>query len=137
MNNKSLNEIALKAESLNKIKAICKENDIKNIVEYNKRYKEISGLISHPERVFADEWESYKDLFDMPEFLSYEDMVKIIAPLKLKSQKAYKTFVLNSKNPQYPLDPQGVYSDNWQNWYVFLGKEQPFKVEYIHTDYSA
>jgi hypothetical protein len=30
-----------------------------------------------------------------------------------------------------PLDPQGVYQNEWENWYNFLGKDEPFKPDFI------
>ena len=121
--------------SLADVKTICKFYGINNTVEYKQRYREIPGLMSHPERTFAHEWVSYNDLFDMPEFILYKEMKRILHPLHLKSQEEYKKYLKKAGNPRYPYDPQGVYGDEWENWYKFLGKEEPFKVEFIADGY--
>lgn len=127
--------IPIECFSLSDVKSICKHYGIKSSVEYREHYKEIPGLPAHPERVFADEWISYYDLLDIPEPYPYEETLALIHPLKLPSQAAYKKCVRESKNERLPLDPQGVYSDKWKNWYQFLGKDEPFKPEFIKEEY--
>lgn len=42
--------------SLHEMKLLCKKHGISNSSEYKKRYKEVPGLVAHPERMFPDEW---------------------------------------------------------------------------------
>ena len=121
--------------SLSDVKVICKHYGIKNSVDYRERYKFIPGLPAHPERVFADEWISYYELLDIPEPYSYEEALALIHPLKLSSQAAYKKYVKESKDEHFPLDPQTVYANKWKNWYQFLGKDEPFKPEFIKEEF--
>ncbi|AEG01202.1 gamma-mobile-trio integrase GmtZ [Methylomonas methanica] len=123
--------------TLAELKLLCKRLGINNSVEYRKRYRDIPGLVAHPERVYADEWVSYCDLFDIPEFISYKKLKQTIKPLGLKSQDDYKKFVKNSNNPNFPIGPEGVYSQEWENWYRFLGKEEPFKPQFIAPKYKV
>jgi hypothetical protein len=117
------------------VKVICKHYGIKNSTDYREHYKAIAGLPAHPERVFVNEWISWYDLLDIPEPYSYQELLTIIHPLKLPSQAAYKKHVRESGDENIPLDPQGVYAKEWKNWYQFLGKDEPFKPEFIKEEY--
>lgn len=130
-------KMQLQRFSLAELKSECKRLGISNTVEYKKRYKEIPGFPAHPERVYAIEWQSYRDFFDMDEFITYQELLKIIRPLNLKNANEYKKFVRKTNNPSIPHDPQGVYGSEWTNWYRFLGKVEPFKPDFIPPKYSA
>ena len=60
--------------TLNELKQKCKELGITNSVMYRNRYKNIPGFPAHPERTYVYEWVSYKDFFDIKEFLSYREV---------------------------------------------------------------
>ena len=120
---------------LDDVRIICKHYGIKNSVEYRQKYKRIPGLPAHPERVFASDWISYYDLLDIPTPYTYSELVKLIQPKKLSSKAAYSRFVKDADDERLPLDPQGVYKAEWKNWYVFLGKDEPFKPDFIQPEY--
>jgi hypothetical protein len=122
--------------SYDELKAECKRLGIKNSVDYRKRYPSYDGFPAHPERTYQSEWVSYNDFFEIPQFVSYKELKAIIQSENIDSQKAYKKFINSLNDPTLPLDPQGVYQSEWENWYRFLGKEEPFRVEYIHEDYK-
>ena len=130
-------DVFSKPKKLADLKSICKQHGIHNSVEYRKRYRDIPGLIAHPERVYANEWVSYCDFFDIPEFYTYKSLKKEVLQYNLKSQAEYKKFVRQSDNPNYPLAPQKVYAHEWENWYRFLGKEEPFKPKFIPANYHV
>jgi hypothetical protein len=119
------------------LKKECKKLGITNSVEYRHRYKDIPGFPAHPERTHALEWISYKDFFDIKEFIPYEDIIALIHPLNLKNAKEYKKFIREQNDSTLPFDPQTSYQNEWNNWYRFLGKEEPFKPDFISSDYSA
>lgn len=123
--------------SLQELKAECKKQGIRNSVDYKKKYQHYDGFPAHPERVFKEEWDSYREFFDIPEFIDYSQLKKIVQQEKLDSQKSYKKFISNLDDPSFPYDPQGVFEAEWENWYRFLGKEEPFRTEFIHKDYKA
>ncbi len=123
--------------TFNELKSECKRLGINNSVEYKIRHRDHPGFPSHPERFYAREWISYKDFFDISDFVPYEDLVKIVHPLNLNNAKEYKKFVSNQNDPTLPNDPQTAYSYAWENWYRFLGKEEPFKPDYIHPHFKA
>ncbi|MEO9656304.1 gamma-mobile-trio integrase GmtZ [Marinomonas sp.] len=121
--------------SLMQLKMKCKALGITNSVEYKRKYKNHPGFPAHPERVFASEWISYNHFFDIPEFVDYSSLEGLIAPLKLKNQREYKAFVKAQNDPTIPFTPHEVYGDDWTNWYRFLGKEEPFRTDYITNEY--
>lgn len=116
------------------LKDKCKKYKITNSVIYKKKYKEL-GLPAHPERLFSTVWISYKDFFDISEFVSYSELVEIVKKNKIKNQKSYKSFVYKSKDSTLPLTPSDVYKADWKNWYVFLGKPEPYKPSFIPKDF--
>lgn len=132
-----LDSLQNKKLTLDELKIACKEKGITNTVDYKQRYRDIAGFPAHPERVYASEWTSYKDLFDIPAFISYDEMRTTIHPLQLKNGAEYKKYVASCDNPRFPLDPQTVYDDDWKNWFVFLGKEEPLKPDFIPLEYQA
>ena len=122
-------------ENLSDVKKACEFYGIKDSVEYKARYKDIPGLPAHPERVFSEEWISYNDLLDIPIPYSYQELKQLVKKQGCKSQEGYKSFVYRTKDPRAPKDPQTVYRDEWQNWYCFLGKEEPYKTRFIAPAY--
>ena len=124
------------AASLAELKAICKANDIKNTVEYRERYKDIEGLPAHPERLFNNEWSSYKEFFDMPQVKFYSELKKEVQAKGIKNQKEYRAWIKELDDPRYPRTPHDFYHGEWENWYDFCGKEKPFKPDYISKPYQ-
>lgn len=119
--------------NLDSLKQFCKNAGITNSVLYKQRYREY-GLPAHPERIY-DEWISYKDFFGIADFISYDNLKELISNKNFKNAKEYKSFVLKQNDQSLPLDPQGVYQDEWENWYKFLGKTEPFKPDFISSNY--
>ena len=72
--------------SLQSLKEKCKALGIKNTIDYRDKYREYN-LPSHPERLFKDDWTSYRDFFDIPEFISYQELEKKVRQQKLKNAK--------------------------------------------------
>ncbi|MBC7751385.1 MAG: integrase [Candidatus Saccharibacteria bacterium] len=121
--------------TFDELKQICKQLNITNSVIYRQKYSE-HGLPAHPERIY-DEWVSYREFFDISEFICYQELKQIIHENNFKNAKEYKSFVGNQNDPSIPFDPQGVYEDEWENWFKFLGKEEPFKPDFIPREYQA
>lgn len=118
---------------LDSLKQFCKNAGITNSVAYKKNYREY-GLPAHPERIYK-EWVSYKDFFDIVEFISYAELQKLIIPKDFNNLKEYKKFVKKQNDPSLPLDPEGVYKSEWKNSYKFLGRAEPFKPDFISPEY--
>lgn len=119
--------------NLNLLKQFCKNTGINNSVIYKQKYREY-GLPAHPERIY-EEWISYKDFFDIPDFISYDELKELVIPNGFKSADEYKKFILKQNNPSLPLDPQTAYGQEWENWNKFLGKVEPYKPNYISPEY--
>jgi hypothetical protein len=123
--------------SLEQLKIECKKHGIKNTTDYKNRYRDFDGFPAHPERVYSDEWVSYIEFFDLNKLPTYKEVVAQIKPLGLKSQAEYKKFLKSQNNSPLPTNPQEAYAHEWVNWYQFLGKEEPFKTNFIPAEYSA
>ncbi|MDH1705894.1 gamma-mobile-trio integrase GmtZ [Acinetobacter johnsonii] len=121
--------------NLKSLKLFCKKEGITNSVLYKQKYRQY-GLPAHPERIY-EEWISYKDFFDIADFISYVKLKEIISDKNFKNAKEYKSFVLRQKDQSLPLEPQGVYQNEWENWYKFLGKTEPFKPDFISSNYKT
>lgn len=121
--------------SLEELKEQCKKNGITNSLEYRNSYHLHEGFPSHPENVYSNEWISYNDFFGIQDFIAYTELKKLLEDKSLSSQVEYKKFVRASEDVTLPLDPQKVYEDEWENWYVFLNKEEPFRTEYIKSNF--
>lgn len=120
---------------LDSLKQFCKNVGLSNSVLYRKNYKEY-GLPAHPERMY-DEWISYKDFFDIVDFIPYIELKNLIANENLKNAKEYKCFISKLNDTSLPLDPQTAYLTEWENWYKFLGKPEPFKPDFISQEYAG
>ena len=125
----------LRKLSFSDLKKQCKQLGITNTVLYRERYKEFTDFPAHPERTYQYEWVSYKDFFDITEFISYQEIKSIAHKHKIKNSEEYKKFIRQQNDPTLPLDPQGVYAKEWENWYKFLAKEEPFRPEFIPQNY--
>lgn len=127
---------ATTASNLAELKAICKEHGIKNTVEYRQRYKEISELPAHPERIFRNEWSSYSEFFDIPQIKPYKELKKEVQSQKISSKREYTSWIKSLDDPSYPAAPETAYGNEWENWFDFCGKEKPFKPEYIPPQFQ-
>lgn len=128
--------LSLRKLSLSELKNQCKQLGITNTVSYRERYKDYPDFPAHPERTYQYEWVSYKDFFDISDFISYEEIKSIAQKHKIKNGNEYKKFIRKQNDPTLPLDPQGVYEKEWENWYKFLAKDEPFRSEFISQKYS-
>ena len=71
---------------LESLKFACKKLGITNSMIYREKYKQFC-LPAHPERIFR-EWVSYKDFFDISDFISYGELKKLISSKNLKNAKS-------------------------------------------------
>jgi hypothetical protein len=67
--------------------------------------------------------------------ITYEDAIKFVRPLKLKSQREWvKYYKENNKNKDFPkisISVHSVYRNEWISWSDFLGKKDArFKITY-------
>ena len=105
---------------------ITKANNIKSVIEYNAKYKEL-GLPSTPNQVYKDKWQSWGHFLgtgnttggSKKDFPIFESAMEIVKKAGITSKKKY--------NPKYkelglPSTPNQVYKDKWQGWPHFLGK---------------
>lgn len=121
--------------NLSALKKFCKNTGITNSVLYKQKYREYQ-LPAHPERIY-EEWISYKDFFDIVDFIAYSQLKNLVITKELKNANEYKKFIIKQNDPSLPLDPQTAYKEEWENWYKFLGKVEPFKPDFISKEYVS
>lgn len=59
------------------------------------------------------------------EYLSYEDAIKVVRELNIKTQSEWYSLIKNKENRPsgIPLSPYSYYKNKgWISWYDFLGK---------------
>lgn len=133
----SVSPFSAKPNSLEELQALCREHGITNTVEYRNKYKSIPGLPAHPERLFKDDWQSYKSFFEIPEVISYQELKSQVQAEGIQSKKEYIHWINKLKRPEYPRAPESTYVTEWEGWFDFCGKEKPFKPEFIPSEYSV
>jgi superfamily II DNA or RNA helicase len=101
---------------------------IKQIVDYQRRYKEDPRLPSAPDKQYKNKgWISWFEFFgkETPDFYpTYGEARKAVIKLRIKQivdyQRRYK------EDPRLPSQPNKYYKKKgWINWFEFFGKETP------------
>ena len=100
----------LMPSSLAEVKAICEAHGIKNTVEYKLKYKGIPGLPAHPERVFKNDWESYTEFFELPQFKPYGELKIEVQKQNIKSKNDYLAWLNKIDDATYPRSPCLLYT---------------------------
>ncbi|MCG8905607.1 VPA1269 family protein [Pseudomonas sp. DP-17] len=126
-----------KCFSLGDVKYAVKVLKIKDSRGYRQEYKKYPCLPANPDRVFADEWISWRDLCDMPELYTYEETRDLALEFGVKGSQDYKKFIADKKDPRIPRDPASAYKGRWKSWFSFLDKPEPYKIEHIPAPYHA
>jgi hypothetical protein len=67
--------------------------------------------------------------------IPYRQLKREVQSQGIQNQREYKSWVKSLNDSRYPRTPHEVYAGEWENWYDFCGKEQPFKPEYISAPY--
>ena len=91
--------------------------------EYNKRYKEDPRLLSSPQRVYADKWQSWSLFFGIkkPFYPTLEEAAYAAQVLGITTMIEYKKRYKEDRG--LPNNPHRIYVDEWQNWRVFLNTD--------------
>ncbi|MBU3070204.1 integrase [Aestuariicella sp. G3-2] len=123
-------------KSLADVKQAVKVLDIKDSREYRKKLKLYSVLPSHPDRQFKTDWVDWYDLCDIPKPYTYDEAVALIALERLTSKREYIDYIVRSSDRRLPRTPDQVYKSRWVNWYVYLGRREPYKTKNIRAPYT-
>lgn len=123
--------------SLEDVKVAVRVLKIKDSVAYRSIYKLYPPLPAHPERVFSSNWIDWYDLCGIPRHYEYFEASAIATAERIKSQAQYRKYITDSGDLRMPKKPDVVYGDVWRNWYVFLGKEEPFITDFICEPYLS
>lgn len=124
-----------KCLSLDDVRYCVKVIKIKNSAEYRAHYKNYPCLPAHPERVFSNEWIDWYDFCGIPQPYTYEETRQLAIDYGVKGSQDYKRFIAAKSDARIPRDPATAYKKEWRNWYAFLNRPEPFKVDYIRAPY--
>ena len=108
-----------------KAKRAVKRLNIKNQIEYHKRYKEDPRLPSNPNATYANKgWIGWSDYFGKPTkvfYPTYKEAKRAVAVINIKSQSEYQKRY--KEDPRLPSDPYRFYKDKgWIGFFDFFRK---------------
>lgn len=129
----------INADSLIKAKSIVQMAGISSAKEYGNRYKELKkNLPRNPNRVFASDWVNWYDFLgtEPNSFYSYTEASELIKASGVTKQNDYSLYRTKSKDKKLYNDPSAHYEE-WINWFVFFGTEEPFQPKYIRGKYIS
>tara|TARA_R110001583_G_scaffold26533_16_gene95565 strand:+ start:1531 stop:6426 length:4896 start_codon:yes stop_codon:yes gene_type:complete len=116
---------------------VVKALNIKDSVEYREKRKEFSQLPSQPKRSFPNDFLDWYQLCGIPKPYPYVELQRLVQKANLRNQDEYNKWRIESKDPRIPSDPneKNLYRNDWVNWYIFLGEEEPFQPKYFRKPY--
>lgn len=125
-------------DSLEALKAAIKYLGCKSYEDYVRTYKDypFAKLPRNPNRyknLRDQSWPGWKEILGIS-FYRYEVLKDMVQAEGLKGQNGYKRFRIDSGDIKIPASPEECYSE-WENWYVFLGKPEPYQEQYIKEPY--
>ena len=102
--------------------------DLKSCLQYakEKTNKTLPHFLPfHPERSYKNSgWNGYSDFFGK-NFLTYEEVKKIMIKNKIKTNKEFRIFQKQHINT-IPSNPEQIYKTEWIDWYEFLGNKKNY-----------
>ncbi len=129
--------LPIKIESFNELHYAIKLLNIKNSKVYRDKRKIYKQLPSNPKRSFPADFIDWYHLCNIPHPYSYLELQSMVQKERISTIKQYQTWRMKNKDLRIPSDPdeKELYKNDWINWYVFFGKEEPFQPEYFHEPY--
>ncbi len=113
--------------------------NIKNSSQYRKVREKYKQLPSNPKRSFPNEFIDWYHLCDIPKPYSYSKLQRLVKINQITTIGKYNKWRIETKDPSIPSSPHEniCYRNEWVNWYVFFGTEEPFQLKYLHEPYLA
>ena len=108
--------------------------------EYAERYKDypFGKLPRHPERwkyLEDGEWLSWPHFLGV-DFYTYDELINFIRNTpEVQNSSTYKDYRTSSRNKKLPASPNEYY-DEWINWYIASGKNEPYQSKFIREPYT-
>ncbi|MGZ3814830.1 MAG: VPA1269 family protein, partial [Mucilaginibacter sp.] len=125
-------------DSLIKAKTVVQVARIRSAKEYATRYKTLNAFLPrHPDRVYREEWVNWYDFLGIPskKFYTYKEASDLVKDKGLTTQFQYDRYRKDSGDSRLYNNPADHY-DEWINWYVFFGTQEPFQPKYIRGKYK-
>lgn len=99
-----------------------KLKSIKEYLQWRNKYNR-RDIPAYPVKIYKTSWLEFLNTGNVPnyakEYLSLEEAIKIVHPLKFTSNITYKNWIRDTKRKDLPLIADSVYNTTW---YKFLGK---------------
>lgn len=117
---------------------------LKDLNEYFRKGKRPETIPFEYREYYKKEWVSYKDFLgpqaigNKKDYMNYNDAIKIVHKLNLKSRLDYKDFCHSEKKPKnLPNSPEKVYKKNgWESWGQWLGTRRLASNKKIYRGFS-
>ena len=117
---------------------------IKELDEYFRKGNRPANIPYDYKTYYKKDWVSYKDFLgpqavgNKKDFMNYNDAVKIVHKLNLKSRLDYEHFCHTGKKPKnLPYSPDNVYKENgWESWGHWLGTGRIASDKRIYRGFS-
>ena len=128
-------------DSLEKASVAAKYLGVTSEKQYAEKYKDypFGKLPRHPERwscLKDGEWSSWPGFLGV-DFYKYNEFKEFIRNTpEIKNINTYKSFRKKSNNMRLPASPDEIYEE-WKNWFVSLGKAEPYQTSYIEEPYIS
>ena len=109
---------------------------IRNWREYRRKYKEILGAPSSPDKKYKKEWEGWNIFLgkQKQQYLSYTELQQKVQDLDIKSQYEYRRRYKEIDGA--PLHPDRQYKGDWEGWPAFLGTSSHRKKRRNYLPYT-
>jgi hypothetical protein len=95
--------------------------------EYRKGYLEDPRLPSNPNRTYAGDWGCWSDYLGTErrgeKYATYAEASEAARRLGFSTQREYRKRY--QEDLRLPLNPERIYSEDWVDWYDFLGIARP------------
>lgn len=113
--------------------------NIKNSSDYRVTRKKYIQLPSNPKRSFPYDFIDWYHLCNIPKPYEYKELQRLVKANQITTIKGYRKWRVASKDLSIPASPHEntCYKNDWVNWYMFFGTEEPYQPKYIYAPYLA
>ncbi|MFT5179859.1 MAG: superfamily II DNA or RNA helicase [Candidatus Paceibacteria bacterium] len=102
---------------------VATEMEIKDNIDYKKRYKEDERLPSNPNETYKSEWKGYPSFLGKEPKKLYSTIAEAsVSAISLRIKSSNEYFKMHGEDEMLPYEPFNVYKTEWKGWKKFLGK---------------
>ena len=112
--------------SLEQLKQAVQAEGVKSYERYVALSPQHPDWPSHPEKFYRKEWSGWRELFGLPDLLSFEDFVLEVRAAGIKNVAEYSAKYKD--HPGWHSAPYKLYKEQWTVWAEILGKYLPYDI---------